>query len=233
MAPPTHNPLVPDAGDAGTRLRLIEAAGPVFARAGFADATVREIVAAAGANVAAVNYHFGDKMGLYKAVLQHYTRASIAAHPVTPPGFEKADAETRLRAFVGAFVNRLFDEGKPAWMSQMITREMTAPTEAFHDLVQSHMRPQIDTLRRIIHELTGLPEGDVRVQRCAASVIAQCVNYKLCAAAHKVLSPLQTYDPPGKAALAAHITAFSLAGIAAIRDESASPSIRTPGSTRP
>jgi AcrR family transcriptional regulator len=174
MAPPDHKTPV-EAGDADTRLRLIEAAGPVFARAGFADATVREIVAAAGANVAAVNYHFGDKMGLYKAVLDHYARASIAAHPVSPPGIEKAGAETRLRAFVGAFVNRLFDEGKPAWMSQMITREMTAPTEAFQTLAQTHMRPQIETLRSIITELTGLPGDDLRVQRCAASVIAQCV----------------------------------------------------------
>lgn len=223
---PASVPPPNDTPDADTRLRLMEAAGPVFARVGFADATVREIVAAAGANVAAVNYHFGDKMGLYKAVLEHYTRAAIAAHPVTPPGMEKADARARLGAFIGAFVNRLFDEGKPAWMSQMITREMTAPTEAFGQLAQSHMRPQVQTLRGILTELTGLPEDDVRLHRCAASVIAQCVNYKLCAAAHKVLSPHQTYDAEGKAALAAHITAFSLAGIQAIGDHAN-------GSTRP
>ncbi|MBY0309412.1 MAG: CerR family C-terminal domain-containing protein, partial [Phycisphaerales bacterium] len=186
MVPPRPIPGPHPTGDADTRRRLMEAAGPVFARRGFADATVREIVAAAGANVAAVNYHFGDKLGLYRAVLDHYAGEAMAAHPVAPPGTELADPETRLRVFVSAFIHRLFDEGKPAWMSQMIAREMTSPSEAFASLAERHMLPQVRTLRAIVSDLTGLPEEDVRVQRCAASVIAQCVNYRLCAAAHRV-----------------------------------------------
>ena len=53
-----------------TRHKLIEAAGEIFAEAGYQNATVREICARAGANVAAVNYHFGDKMGLYTELLK-------------------------------------------------------------------------------------------------------------------------------------------------------------------
>ena len=45
-----------------TQLKLLEAAGRVFAEKGFQKATVREIVKAAGLrNIAAVNYYFGDK----------------------------------------------------------------------------------------------------------------------------------------------------------------------------
>ena len=55
--------------DRDTRERLIEAAGQLFADHGFRKVTVREICRVAHANVAAVNYHFGDKLGLYREVL--------------------------------------------------------------------------------------------------------------------------------------------------------------------
>ena len=60
----------PPAGTAGanpaeTRRQLLEAAGAVFAEAGYRDATVREICRRAHANIAAINYHFGDKEKLY------------------------------------------------------------------------------------------------------------------------------------------------------------------------
>ncbi|MGA9754367.1 MAG: TetR family transcriptional regulator, partial [Desulfobaccales bacterium] len=52
-----------------TRQRLLEAAGEVFAKKGFRNTTIREICRRARANLAAVNYHFGDKERLYLAVL--------------------------------------------------------------------------------------------------------------------------------------------------------------------
>ncbi len=52
-----------------TRQRLLETAGQVFAEQGFRAATVRDICRRAGANIASVNYHFGDKERLYSEVL--------------------------------------------------------------------------------------------------------------------------------------------------------------------
>ena len=59
-----------------TRDKLIEAAGHLFAERGYRAATIRKICRRAKANVAAVNYTFGDKMGLYTEVLRHSVRAA-------------------------------------------------------------------------------------------------------------------------------------------------------------
>ena len=53
-----------------TRSRLVEIAGEIFAERGFESATIKEITTGARVNVASVNYHFGDKLGLYSEVLR-------------------------------------------------------------------------------------------------------------------------------------------------------------------
>src|SRR3712207_5289373 len=98
-----------------TRQRLLEAAGEVFAEAGFRAATVREICTRAGANVAAVNYHFGDKERLYTEVLKYAHRCAIVKYPPGMGLAPEAPAEQRLRGFVMSFLSRMLDDGRPAW----------------------------------------------------------------------------------------------------------------------
>jgi AcrR family transcriptional regulator len=73
----------PDPTMTETRQRLLEAAGAVFAERGFRATTVREICHRARANLAAVNYHFGDKERLYGAVLQYALRYALQKYPPT------------------------------------------------------------------------------------------------------------------------------------------------------
>ncbi len=59
------------------KVRLIEAAGEEFAGKGFECARIRTICDRAGANVAAVNYHFGDKEQLYVATVLERIAAAL------------------------------------------------------------------------------------------------------------------------------------------------------------
>jgi AcrR family transcriptional regulator len=79
-----------------TRRRTISAAGPLFADRGFDGVSIRDIVAAAGTHLSAINYHFRDKQGLYGAVLEEVCRSptiearlaerTAAAGPVSEAG---------------------------------------------------------------------------------------------------------------------------------------------------
>jgi AcrR family transcriptional regulator len=84
---------------AATRDRLLLAARSVFAERGFAGASVREITAAACANLGAVTYHFGSKQGLYEAVVAEAFRPLLErlASPLAPGVPVLDDVERRLR----------------------------------------------------------------------------------------------------------------------------------------
>src|SRR5882672_9983302 len=96
-----------ETGHDATRQHLLEAAGEVFAEVGFRAATVREICQRAGANIAAVNYHFGDKEQLYAAVLKESFRSAIEKYPANFGLPAKATPEQRLRAFIHSFLCRI------------------------------------------------------------------------------------------------------------------------------
>ena len=71
-SPPAARP--PDPADASasaaTDVRLLDAAEELFAANGFTATSLRQITTAARANIAAVNYHFGSKEGLLRAVFE-------------------------------------------------------------------------------------------------------------------------------------------------------------------
>jgi AcrR family transcriptional regulator len=115
--------------------------GEVFAERGFRAATVRDICQRVRANIAAVNYHFGDKERLYAAVLQFaQRRAREKYRPDLEP--HAAIAEERLHAFVRSFLLHIFGEGQPAWHGKLWSHEMIEPTRALDDLVENGDSPQ-------------------------------------------------------------------------------------------
>ncbi|MDX6217357.1 MAG: hypothetical protein QOG99_2941, partial [Frankiales bacterium] len=57
---------------AGTRTSLLAAARGVFAESGFAEASIADVVARAGASVGSLYHHFGGKAELYLALFEDY-----------------------------------------------------------------------------------------------------------------------------------------------------------------
>jgi AcrR family transcriptional regulator len=89
-----------------TRALILDAAERLYAERGFGDVTLRDIVAAAGVNLAAVNYHFGSKDELIaelfvtRGVATNRARlAELKAAETAGNGL--ADIKSILRALVG------------------------------------------------------------------------------------------------------------------------------------
>jgi AcrR family transcriptional regulator len=206
----------PPAADQRTRARLLDAAIRLFADAGFKRVTVRAICRTAHANVAAVNYHFRNKLGLYRevtevgiAVLQETTALAIQAAPDGTP-------EEKLRAYITVVTERLVGSVGHEWLQRFITREMADPTPALASLVDRGLKPRLEYLGRIIGEMLTLPPDHPQVLECVTSVHAQILLFRDNPITQRLRSRARLRAPTPEE-IAQHITAFSLAGIRAVQ----------------
>jgi AcrR family transcriptional regulator len=62
-----------------TKDKILDVAEGLFAEYGFNDTSLRTITSKANVNLASVNYHFGDKKTLVRAVLNRYLEAFMPA----------------------------------------------------------------------------------------------------------------------------------------------------------
>jgi AcrR family transcriptional regulator len=192
----------------GTRNKLLDAAGQVFAEHGFKAATVREICALANANVALVNYHFGDKEKLYEAVLKHSfgpTEPEVRALEST------LAPEERFRETVLATTRRILWPGRPSWHFRLMIHEMAQPTPALVRIIDQIMRPIYDRMRALIAALLRLPVEHEKTRLCAHSVIAQIVQYSHGKHVNAKIWPELELTPDRIEQIGNHIADFSLA----------------------
>jgi AcrR family transcriptional regulator len=194
-----------------TRRRLLESAGEVFAEKGFQAATVREICSRAGANIAAVNYYFGDKHRLYVEVVRFaHQEDEEQPLPQWPPG---TPAGEKLRDFVEQMLVNLHSEHVPPWGRRLMMREMAEPTEACIAMMDAFVRPRAELLRRILGELLPPDVPEVDRHLIALSIVGQCLFHRVHRPIVKLLAGDRLYESFTVARLAEHITRFSLAAL--------------------
>jgi TetR/AcrR family transcriptional regulator, regulator of cefoperazone and chloramphenicol sensitivity len=199
-----------------TRQRLLDAGIRLFAEHGFAKVTVRDIARAAEANLAAVNYHFGDKFGLYMAVLELAVAEMRKHSDATMQATPGATAEERLRHYISMHVRLLLSIDPGAWIFRIMIHEMAEPTAATEWIVEHGFQPRIRYLRGIMTELLGTTDDDPRVLRCALSVHSQFLFCRPDKFRKIAFGDTLPRTEPQIEELVEHITTFSLAGIAAV-----------------
>lgn len=202
--------LPPPRAPEPTRDKLIEAAGHVFAERGYRSATIREICRRAGANVAAVNYTFGDKMGLYTEVLRSSVRA--AQTPAMNAALDESLApEETIRAVIRARLMSLCSEARPDWCIRLVMHEFLNPTPAMARVVDEGMRPIYERVRRAVGAILGLPPDHETTRLSVNSIVGQILFYTFSSPVLAHLQPELKLTPDQLDRIADHIANFSLA----------------------
>jgi AcrR family transcriptional regulator len=195
---PDHEPARPTAPERGydrgvlAREQLIAHATRIFATKGFAAATTREICEAAGVNIAAIHYYFGDKEGLYRAVLlQPISEMTAAFGRFDDPALPVAQA---LRMFMTPFVMPGIGENDAAVM-RLHLREMIEPSEVFREITAQTIVPAHNALTALLARHCKLAAADADIHQLAFALVAMAHDYCMSRAFMKLLAP-EVLDRP-------------------------------------
>lgn len=202
-----------------TRENLLAAASIIFAEKGYRDTTIFEICNQANSNIAAINYHFGNKETLYKETWRHSFSESIKTHPPDGGIGDSRPPDERLRGSVNALLHRIADENNKEFL--IVQKELANPTGLLEEVMREELQPLHDIMESLVRELLGSQASDMHVRFCTISIISQCINPIVAAKAQK-----KKWDDKGALveikdieAYSNHVVKFSLAGINSIRKE--------------
>lgn len=201
-----------------TPMRIIKAATGLFARHGHRAVALKDVAREARVNGAAVNYHFGDKSILYRAVIDQCLKQRETAAPIDETGWLTLSPEDRLRNFISVMMEQLLNEQAATPVSQIMVWEAVDPTPEFKKMVDRLPGRQLKILDSIVWDWVGdaLPKRKIRA--ASVSILGQCVYYRY---GRKILAFTEKKNRTSRAeiqAIAEEIYAFSAAALRGLVD---------------
>ncbi len=198
-----------------TKSKILQAAGALFAENGFAQTTNKAIAQAAEVDLAAINYHFDGRDGLYKAVLaeahSHYIDEQYLLELVN----SSMAPALKLQCFYEALIHKLINE--KTWHSHLFLREFLSANAQLSDFIQNDGMRKFLSIRTIISQASGIDENSPALLPCILSVMAPC--FMLILSQTNVQTPLQLVAKMDTHVLVQHLMTFSMAGLQAIKQQ--------------
>lgn len=196
-----------------TQSRLLEAACEVFAEKGYHASKVADICRRAGANVAAVNYHFGNKAALYAEAWKESFKKFTESKPNVFPG---GTPEEQLNHYIYSLIQHFADQSSWGQFTRLYLMELANPTglikNVWHDLIE----PRRQKLLEIIQNIIGIKTINETVLLCEMSIINQCRTLLTIRPSDLEYLMGQPLSSDLIKRIADHIARFSLAGIKAV-----------------
>ena len=165
--------------------------------------------------MAAVNYHFGDKVGLYREALQVAIDAMRETNEAGQRAAEGQPPAEKLQRYLSVFLRRALNPANEM-IHRLIQREVDHPTSAMDTMIEQALRPRLEFFAAVVAELMGCDPSDPRVPRCVGSILSQTIIYVKKNPVSERLGFVFKPTPENIDAAARHIAEFSVAGIRAI-----------------
>ena len=159
---------------ADARERVLNAGLRLFAAKGFAKTSTREIALAAGANVAAISYYFGDKAGLYRAVFAE--PAAAVNDEAAPKVVEAISLHASLEGFFSGFLQPLKQGELAQQRARLQLREMLQPSGLWSEQPDHRVRPAHKALLTLICRELKVAEADDEIHRLAFALIGMALQ---------------------------------------------------------
>lgn len=200
--------------------RLLQAARRLFAERGLAATSIRDLAQEAGVNVAAVNYHFGDKEQLYLEALRFCYRSCGVLREQGNQILQRAiQAGTRqaaldgIREYIQELLHALFFTEDARLQAKLMFREMSDPTPALDVIIKEFIAPKRELLCKLIAQANPALRDDKDLSLYAASIIGQILYYRTSLPVFLRLYEAEEMTPELTARVANHIADFTLAAI--------------------
>lgn len=141
-----------------TRENLLECAGRLIAEHGYERTTSKEICQLAGANVAAINYHFGSREGLYRELLTLVHQRLMSLDTIQQIADGPGEPRQKLRRLMAHFLKQTLRD--KSWELRVWARELLHPSPVFAEIFAQNIVPKRAAIVQVFSEYTGRPQDD-------------------------------------------------------------------------
>jgi TetR/AcrR family transcriptional regulator, regulator of cefoperazone and chloramphenicol sensitivity len=184
-----------DAEKPDTKQALLLAAGEMFAEYGFEGAKTRAIANKAGANIAAISYHFGGKEELYLETLRFVFTEDKTTWGSTLEWAlrltrEGASIREALRIAVLKRLESQFGGERPVWRMKLMCRALLEPSSALEELSHDNFAPDYEKVMAVALQWNPALSAEAAAL-WANSLYGQEMVYSL---AQKVLLEFEGWD---------------------------------------
>jgi TetR/AcrR family transcriptional regulator, regulator of cefoperazone and chloramphenicol sensitivity len=212
---PAPNPVATRTDGQHARERLLRSALACFAARGYGGASTREIAQAAGVNISAIRYYFGDKAGLYRAAYQEPLYEGGGKRDMPDHVADDTPVYEVLLHFYRNFLAPLKQGEEVQLVLRLHFREMVEPTGLWADEIENEIKPEYQAMLTWLCRHLGLRKPDDDAQRLAFALVGAAVYWFVGREIVQGIAPQLIHTPRAIDALAERLADYGSAMVQA------------------